>query len=216
LILCNYAHPETDECWPSVGTLARRCDLTRETTRIALRRLEAEGLIGAEDRFDQTGRQTSRLYRILRREGEVPAAPGGPRDAGETPPRETGRTTSPPDGEVTTLKDSKKEKGKDTLAAEPGGFEIFWSLYPKKVGKDGARKAWMKLAKNLPSLTDLTRILTLQAGSPDWKKEDGRFIPHPATWLNGRRWEDELETGPQFEDEDGSAAWNPDDAAAAS
>lgn len=31
--------------------------------------------------------------------------------------------------------------------------------------------------------------------SEDWKKDAGKFIPYPATWLNGRRWEDELKRG---------------------
>lgn len=29
------------------------------------------------------------------------------------------------------------------------------------------------------------------AGSSDWQKDGGKYIPYPSTWLNGRRWEDE-------------------------
>ena len=29
--------------------------------------------------------------------------------------------------------------------------------------------------------------------SDDWKKQSGRYIPHAATWLNGKRWEDEFD-----------------------
>jgi hypothetical protein len=25
----------------------------------------------------------------------------------------------------------------------------------------------------------------------DWKKDGGKYIPYPATYLNGKRWEDE-------------------------
>lgn len=33
--------------------------------------------------------------------------------------------------------------------------------------------------------------LARQRNSDDWQRDDGRYIPHPTTWLNGRRWEDE-------------------------
>ena len=40
----------------------------------------------------------------------------------------------------------------------------------------------------------LLDALDKQVRSPQWKKDNGEFIPHPATWLNGKRWEDEVQT----------------------
>jgi hypothetical protein len=64
-------------------------------------------------------------------------------------------------------------------------FETFYSTYPRKVSKTNAEKAWKKqkcvLSEVMPSLQKQMKL---------WN--DPQFIPHPATWLNGRRWEDDL------------------------
>ena len=71
-------------------------------------------------------------------------------------------------------------------------FPKFWKLYPRKVGKDKAEKAWAKL-KVSPDLFDLmVKALGKQVLTPEWIKDKGQFIPHPSTWLNGKRWEDEI------------------------
>lgn len=70
-------------------------------------------------------------------------------------------------------------------------FDRFWAAYPKKKGKEDARKAWKKLAPDLETCRRMAAALESQKKSHDWVKESGRFVPYPATWLNGRRWEDE-------------------------
>lgn len=73
-------------------------------------------------------------------------------------------------------------------------FETFWSAYPRKEGKQKARQAFDKV--NVPVETLLAAIES-QKKSPQWTKDGGQFIPHPATWLNGKRWEDQVTTGPK-------------------
>lgn len=76
---------------------------------------------------------------------------------------------------------------------DPGksGFDLFWAVYPNKKGKDDARKAWEKRHPH-DALTDLIiAAVERQKHWPDWTKDSGRFIPHPATWLNRGSWEDE-------------------------
>lgn len=70
-------------------------------------------------------------------------------------------------------------------------FDEFWKLYPKKVGKAQAEKAWKKLKVDEALLETMKKAIERQKRSKQWK--DKQFIPYPATWLNGRRWEDELE-----------------------
>ncbi len=77
------------------------------------------------------------------------------------------------------------------------GFASFWEQYPKKVAKPQAVKAWTKIKPRGHVLADLMTGLDQQKASGDWQKDGGKFIPHPATWLNGRRWEDEMEGGPR-------------------
>lgn len=71
-------------------------------------------------------------------------------------------------------------------------FERFWKLYPRKVGKDKAEKAWAKLKVDTALFNRMGTALAAWSKSPDWTKDGGQFILHAATWLNGKRWEDEL------------------------
>lgn len=72
-----------------------------------------------------------------------------------------------------------------------GGFDRFWAAYPNKVAKVAARQAWTKLAPTEALVERILAALAGQARSPKWREDQGRFIPHPASWLNKRRWEDE-------------------------
>lgn len=67
-------------------------------------------------------------------------------------------------------------------------FEEFWSMYPRKIGKEAARKEWLK---QKPDLETVKNSLSWQKSCKDWKNEDGRFIPHPVKYLSEQRWEDE-------------------------
>jgi hypothetical protein len=70
------------------------------------------------------------------------------------------------------------------------GFAEFWQSYPRKIAKQNAIKAWNKLAPNEALRTLIHAALESQKRSPQWTKDKGHFVPFPATWLNGRRWED--------------------------
>lgn len=70
-------------------------------------------------------------------------------------------------------------------------FLTFWNVYPRKVAKGQARKVWEKLNPDSTLQSQILKALEWQQQQPDWSKDGGKFIPHPATWLNGRRWEDE-------------------------
>jgi len=72
------------------------------------------------------------------------------------------------------------------------GFELFWKAYPRKVAKADAAKAWKKLKPDGAMITTIMEALAKYCLSHEWVKDGGQFVPHPATWLNGRRWEDEV------------------------
>jgi len=82
-------------------------------------------------------------------------------------------------------KELKNEKKKETYSVE---FLSFWTAYPRKIGKLNAWKSWIKLK---PPLKETLDVVERYKQSEGWKKEEGRYIPHPATFLNGGRWEDE-------------------------
>ena len=74
-------------------------------------------------------------------------------------------------------------------------FERLWQAYPRKTGKGAAWAAWQRIRQR-PDIETLVSALTAQSRSVKWTEEDGRFIPHPATWLNQRRWDDDLFSAP--------------------
>jgi len=84
-------------------------------------------------------------------------------------------------------------KRKYRMPADELGFEEFWKLYPKKVAKGDARKAWNQTSKIRPSIAELIKKLYAARASKQWLKDDGDFIPYPATWLRQERWDDEYE-----------------------
>lgn len=67
----------------------------------------------------------------------------------------------------------------------------FWPAYPRKTAKPEALKAWRKLTPDLDTIAAIEASLQWQCRQATWTKENGEYIPHPATWLNQRRWEDE-------------------------
>jgi len=77
-------------------------------------------------------------------------------------------------------------------ASHDPGFIAFWSAYPKKRSKGDAEKAWAKLKPDNELAERIMTALRQAKTSPDWVRDAGRYIPHPASWLNGKRWEDDV------------------------
>lgn len=67
-------------------------------------------------------------------------------------------------------------------------FLTFWEAYPRKVKKLAAALSWSNQA---PGLQTVLAALKWQTRSPEWLAEGGAYVPHPTTYLNQRRWEDE-------------------------
>ena len=70
-------------------------------------------------------------------------------------------------------------------------FDAFWGEYPRKTGKGDAEKVWMRLKPNEELFNTILGALRAIKETAQWKREGGRFVPLPATWLNGKRWEDD-------------------------
>lgn len=94
-----------------------------------------------------------------------------------------------------TNTDTKGVSKIDTAKEADEAFNGFWSVYPKKKDKEGARKKFITLFKNkeLPDISILIDIVNKNKHTDDWMKDKGQFIPYAETWLNKKRWEDESE-----------------------
>ena len=76
------------------------------------------------------------------------------------------------------------------------GFDIFWETYPRKVSREAARKAWAKLAPENGLVETILAAVERQKNWPAWTKDGGQYVPYPASWLSGKRWEDEPPSTP--------------------
>ena len=96
------------------------------------------------------------------------------------------------DNTTNTIEDNGQNLGQNEVIPEVIDqdqiwFDTFWSEYPRKVKKDTARKSFAKVCK---TDKDFEAIMAgLKKYIPTW--DDPKYIPHPTTWLNQRRWEDE-------------------------
>lgn len=114
---------------------------------------------------------------------------------------------SPPEGDApvttsstTSLAASAEDKPRqrrrssplrDGPVWQPERFAGFWKLYPVKKGKQAAIRAWDKLQPDDETIAAMGRALLRQIRSEEWRRDGGRYIPHPSTWINQARWTDE-------------------------
>jgi len=79
-----------------------------------------------------------------------------------------------------------------TPAQQEEAFGAFWTAYPNKKAKPAALKAFTKLKPDTALLDEMLKAIATQKQWAQWQKDNGQYIPMPSTWLNQRRWEDEL------------------------
>ena len=92
------------------------------------------------------------------------------------------------DGDGVVVEDVKRSSAP---SGADGLFDEFWKTYPKKAGKDAARKAFAKRKPSRELLDQMLASIREQVKTDAWRKDGGQYIPHPATWLNEGRWQDE-------------------------
>jgi hypothetical protein len=84
--------------------------------------------------------------------------------------------------------ETEAEKRREEAEKKARDFEAFWTAYPKKEGKKDAQAAWNGV--DAP-VSVIVAAVAEKRKCEDWQKERGKYIPLPATYLRGKRWEDE-------------------------
>jgi len=90
-----------------------------------------------------------------------------------------------------TKTDTKTKTETLTCSELENRFEAFWEKYPRKTAKQEAQKAFLKVKPDEQLFNRMLNAVELHKLTRDWKKDNGQFIPYPATWLNQKRWEDD-------------------------
>lgn len=125
-----------------------------------------------------------------------PPSPSSPSSAPFLPP-----SSLPPEPPLSTppynppSSPSLSPSTRDVSRADEDRFSRFWAAYPRKVGKQAAKKSWSRLHPSEELTQAILQAVEAQKQSRQWRENNGQFIPNPATWLNQGRWEDELPKG---------------------
>ena len=93
---------------------------------------------------------------------------------------------------VTDKPSGSDKKAPTAETAADRRFERFWAVYPRKVGKGAAKRSFLKYKPDDALTEKMIGAVEAQKQTEQWKRDGGQYIPHPATWLNQMRWEDEL------------------------
>jgi len=187
LAIADFANDHA-EAFPSVKTLAKKSRLSVRTTQRALGKLCQSGELKIKP---QKGPKGCHRYHIQ-------LQPQDDKLSGVTNCRSDIRDihgVAPLSSEPS--KNRHIRKGGDNMSSQPQheeGWNQFWAVYPKRLAKKDARRAWDKLVPDQNLVPLILKKLALAKSSDQWAKDSGKYIPFPATWLNGRRWEDELPT----------------------
>lgn len=131
-------------------------------------------------------------------------------------PRESASLLPPPDSKLTRqprvttrqARDSDAQGGREGKGKErktrdasddPDGFAEFWLAYPNRKARQDAVKAWIKIDPSEELQAEILKAVLMQCQGKDWRKDDGAFVPHASTWLNGGRWTDDVSAQPGLE-----------------
>ena len=176
----------------SIGGLSVRAGIGRDAVRKCLRELESAGYLLREQGRGDNGKFACSTYVLQEQAPPLTEKPSTVNPTTEKPSTEKPTSVFQPE---VNKHPSNHPSSNPPISPQRGTpsvmFERFWTAYPKKRNKVAARKAWDKLQPDQATLMAMSVGLARQKRSEDWTREGGRFIPYPATWLNGRRWEDE-------------------------
>lgn len=193
----------------TISGMAKERGCGKDTVRRLVDRLEKVGYLLREQSHDEGGKFAANVYVLQER----PPLSGNPDNGEKTAPPLSGNTDdgknrqrfSPtlsnnvetkdyniPPYNPPTGGDAPKPKAKRAEKSapdwKPERFEGFWKFYPRGENRRGAVRAWDRLKPDDALIDTIARALEKLKASPDWQAGIG--IPHAATFLNGRRWED--------------------------
>lgn len=122
------------------------------------------------------------------RSGDVRA--NNQRTHGEVRDTDTTTDTSPNGEDIPPTPKRNRKKSQTLTPEQMTRFERWYSVFPRKVNRAKAEEKWAEIDPD-DDLTDVMVSKTEEwSASPDWTKNGGQYVPHPATWLHNKRWTD--------------------------
>jgi hypothetical protein len=180
--IANHADRYGGNAYPSLATLAIYVGRSEQTVRRSVRRLEQLGLVTVVIQGGQ-GRHAGRRSNLYQLSLATPIT-------GDSAPLSPVIREGYQGSDRRTVQEPSIEPSTSTVLMDGVSFERFWDLFPRKVGKLEARKAFNTIGRTTDAPSGDELINGIKALIAEGRDE--RFIPHPATWLRQGRWSDEV------------------------
>jgi len=200
--IASHADRNGDNAWPSIATLAGYANVSERQAKRLVKTLAERGVISIDVQGGGNARtrddRRPNLYRIETMNGDMRmfdgVTPTTPRDERGDTQRADGVTSSAPRGDTAMSPEPSLNHPVEPSADTSPAFDAFWSKYPRKVGRPAALRAW-KIATKRTTEGDILGGLVRWVLAWDAAGTEKTYIPHPTTWLNQHRWEDEPDVG---------------------
>mgnify|MGYP001558680734 CR=1 FL=1 len=210
--LARHAEFYSQAAFPSENLIAEEHNITTRTVRTAIKKLKSANIIKIE-RKRQKGKWLNNLYCLVDKSEwllpeEIKDLWLPPEEIKDKKPEEITR------GKIRPTKDNKgkdNKEEKDTkndnelefsdLLKKYPLFAKFYKLYPRKNNGRVALKVFNKLVPTQALLETILKDIDRKKKSEQWRKDNGKYIQYPATYLNQRRWEDEEPQKENLKDE---------------
>jgi hypothetical protein len=211
LILMAIADHADDQgtCFPGQERLADKCCVSRRTVIRAVHDFEEKGILRIIQRPGDGEGRKSNIYKLNLEYKCTPTdSPAhaqtqrqsdnmSHRGQSDTGDRQSDTGDRQSDTGVTLTTSNNHQIEPSVLLRIPT-FDEFWAVYPKKKSKGAAEKAWNKLTDEQKIL--VMQVLPIAKQQHDWIKQNGKYVPYPASWLNAKGFEDEYDT-PEDDDD---------------
>ena len=184
LVIADHASDDGTEAWPSQATIAAKASISIRTVQRSVNSLVAKGYLwmqkgaggSATCRDDRRPHRYTIVLAKLRGDFVTTRADRGDNQS------DNGATIAPSTGRLSRPMNHPNEPSNET----PDLFSSFWSVYPIKVGKQAAKKAWDKAIK-------IEKPDVIIEGAKRYAEDPNRhpsFTAHASTWINAGRWAD--------------------------
>ena len=181
--LADHHNGETGKCFPSLARLCKVTEMGKTALVGHLDTLEKLGLIERLRKYDNNGAFKSTDYVLTLKDDTLVRNTDNPCSDFAPPLVRNANTNLVSNNLGSKPYTSSKDDEVNYY------FDQLWEMYPRKVGKGQARKAYVTASKKI-DFFDLLPKLEAYVSTLDGK--DKQYMPHLATWLNGERWADEV------------------------
>ena len=188
--IADHHNSETGDCFPSINRLAVLCEMSRRSVETHITALEDQGSLKRISQYRDTGGKTANSY-LLELTGTLENL-----DDAQNLRMGSEKTAH---GDTQNLRMNnlvRNNLGNNNTYKTISEFDKWWDKYPRKVEK---YKAATLFSKIMNEVEFDTLIEATEKFAEAVKDKEKKFIPHPTTWLNGRRWNDPIEA-PQEND----------------